>query len=135
MKRITAIIERAKDGTYCIYCKDEIFSGLGDSIEDAKKDMEKQMNTYKETAIKEGFKYPDYLDSGYTIDYHVDAASLLQYFIAAGIFTFSSMEKITGISQKQLWAYNNGTKPRKAQADRINAGLEKLAKDLEAIYA
>ena len=42
MKTIHAIIERAKDGTYSVYCKDEIFSGAGDTIGDAIQDMKTQ---------------------------------------------------------------------------------------------
>ena len=40
MKTIPAIIERASDGTYSVYCEKEIFSGMGSSIEDAKADAE-----------------------------------------------------------------------------------------------
>lgn len=39
MKQISAIIERASDGTYSVYCKNEIFSGMGDTIEEAKADI------------------------------------------------------------------------------------------------
>jgi len=45
------------------------------------------------------------------------------------------LEKITGINQKQLWAYTNGTKPRKAQADKIRSGFLRLSKDLDAVFA
>ena len=55
MKEIQAIIERAKDGTYSVYCKDEIFSGMGDTIEEAKADMLQQMDLYRATAKEEGF--------------------------------------------------------------------------------
>ena len=54
MDKITAIIERTSDGTYAVYCKDQIFSGAGSSIEEAKKDMMAQMAFYKDTALKEG---------------------------------------------------------------------------------
>ena len=43
MKQISAVIERASDGTYSVYCKNEIFSGMGDTIEEAKADMLQQM--------------------------------------------------------------------------------------------
>ena len=36
MKQIEAMIERANDGTYSVYCKEEIFSGMGQTSEDAK---------------------------------------------------------------------------------------------------
>lgn len=135
MKQIEAIIERASDGTYSVYCKDEIFSGMGDTIDAAKADMEQQMAFYKETAIQEGFKYPEFLDGEYTVSYTVDMPSLMAYYVAAGIFTLASLQKVTGINQKQLWAYLNGTKPRKAQQDRIAAGLRSLNQDLSTIFA
>ena len=135
MKQIEAIIERAADGTYSIYCKEEIFSGMGDTIEDAKTDMARQMAIYKETAQAEGFKYPEFLDNGYDIVYTIDPISLMNYYIKAGIFSLATLEKITGINQKQLWSYTTGTKPRKAQADKIRAGFLNLAKDLDAIFA
>lgn len=135
MEQIAAIIERASDGTYSVYCKNEIFSGMGDTINEAKADMASQMVAYKETALEQGFKYPAFLDGDFEVVYEVDAVSLLKYYIGSGIFTLTALEKLTGISQKQLWAYNNGTKPRKAQADRINAGFRRLSEDLDAIFA
>ena len=134
MKQIEAIIERAADGTFTVYCKDEIFSGAGDTMDAAKADMAQQMAFYKETARKEGFKYPDWMDGEYTVNYTVDMPSLMAYFIGNGIFTLAGLEKVTGISQKQLWAYLHGTKPRKAQQDRIASGLRTLSKDLSAIF-
>lgn len=135
MKKIAAIIERAVDGTYSVYCKDEIFSGMGDTIDQAKGDMHRQMSVYKETALKEGFRYPDFMDGEFEVEYEIDALSLLNYYVKAGIFTLSALEKITGINQKQLWAYTTGTKPRKAQADKIRSGFQRLAKDLDAVFA
>ena len=98
MTTIEAIIERAKDGTYTVYCKNEIFSGAGTSIESAKEDMRKQMAFYRETAIAEGFKYPSFLDGDFEVSYRVDMPSLLKYYIEQGIFTLSGVEKMTGIN-------------------------------------
>ena len=67
MKTINAIIERAKDGTYNIYCTEEIFSGVGTTIDAAKEDLIQQMMFYKETAISEGFEYPAFLDDEFSI--------------------------------------------------------------------
>lgn len=134
MKQIVAIIERAGDGTYSIYCKDEIFSGMGDTVESAKADMIRQIAVYKETALREGFRYPVFLDDDYEIDYVVDALSLMNYYVKSGIFSLAALEKITGINQKQLWAYTTGTKPRKAQKDKILSGFLKLSKDLDAVF-
>jgi len=135
MKTVEAIIERAADGTFTVYCKNEIFSGAGDSISKAKSDMMSQMAFYKDTAINEGFKYPDFLDGDYEIVYSIDAKSLMKYYVDSGIFSLAGLEKVTGISQKQLWTYLHGTKPRKQQGDRIVSGFRALNKDLSALFA
>ena len=67
MKTINAIIERTKDGTYNVYCTEEFFSGVGDTVGAAKEDLFQQMKLYKETAISEGFKYPAFLDEEFSI--------------------------------------------------------------------
>ena len=68
MKQIPVIIERSEDGTYSVYCKDEMFSGMGVTINDAKTDMHRQIAVYKEIALKEGFRYPEFLDGEYAGD-------------------------------------------------------------------
>ncbi len=135
MFTIDAIIEIASDGTYSVYCRHEIFSGAGDTIEEAKKDMLRQMEFYKETALEQGFKYPSFLDRPFEVNYAVDSVSLMSYYVKKGIFSLSGMEKVTGINQKQLWSYLNGTKPRKTQMRRIETGFLSLKKDLNAIFA
>ena len=67
MKTINALIENAKDGTYNIYCTEEIFSGVGATIDAAKEDLIRQMMFYKETAISEGLEYPAFLDDEFSI--------------------------------------------------------------------
>ena len=132
---IEAIIERAKDGTYSVYCKGEIFSGAGDTIEVAKADMARQMEFYRQTAKEEGFRYPAFLDADYEVNYTFDITSLVSYYVNSGIFSLASLEKVTGINQKQLWSYVNGTTPRKAQIDRITAGVKKLKPEFNTIFA
>ena len=135
MTTIEAIIERASDGTFDVYCRDEIFSGTGTTIEAAKEDMARQMAFYKETAQQQGFKYPAYLDGDFEMHYTVDATSMLKYYVNSGIFSLSGLEKLTGINQKQLWSYMNGTRPRKNQLERIERGFRSLQNDLNALFA
>ena len=132
MKKIEEIIERASDGTYSVYCMNEMFSGMGSSAEDAKKDMLSQMDFFKKTAIDEGFSYPKFLDEDFEIVYKFDVESLLEYY--SGILSLSGMEKITGIHQKQLWNYlHKKSKPRKAQIEKITVGLHNLGSELMSI--
>lgn len=132
MKKIEAIIERAKDGTYSVYYTTEMFTGMGDSAEAAKLDMRRQMDFFKKSAIEDGFSYPDFLNEEFEIVYKFDTESLLEYY--SGILSLSGLEKITGIHQKQLWNYLHGkSKPRKAQVERIEKGLHTLGSELIAI--
>ena len=134
MTTIEAIIERAKDGTYNVYCTEEIFSGVGDTIDAAKEDLIRQMRFYKETAIMEGFKYPAFLDGEFSVSYKVDMASLLRFYVNSGIFSLAGVSKLSGINQKQLWSYVNGTKPRKAQTERLEKGFRTLSEDLKTLF-
>ncbi len=132
MKKIKAIIERASDGYYSVYCETEIFSGAGNTAQEAKNDIIQQMQLYKDTALEEGFDYPKFLDAEYEIIYKYDVASFLDYY--SGILSLSGLEKITGINQKQLWKYQHGTaQPRTAQINRIIQGLHNFGKDLQAV--
>jgi predicted RNase H-like HicB family nuclease len=132
MKIIEAIIERAKDGTFSVYCSTEMFSGMGNTAESAKTNLRQQMEFFKKTAIDDGFSYPDFLDDAFEIVYKFDTESLLEYY--SGILSLSGLEKITGIHQKQLWNYLHGkSKPRKAQVEKIEKGLHSLGSELISI--
>jgi predicted RNase H-like HicB family nuclease len=132
MKTIEAIIERAKDGTFSVYCINEMFNGMGNTAEAAKADMRQQMVFFKESAIEDNFSYPDFLDGDFEIVYRFDTQSLLAYY--SGILSLSGLEKITGIHQKQLWNYLHGkSKPRKVQVEKIEKGLQALGSELIAI--
>ena len=75
MKKITAIIGLASDGGYSVYCEDEMFSGMGDTLEAAKKDMEEAMFFFRDVCKEEGYSYPEWLDGEYEIEYKFDPVS------------------------------------------------------------
>ncbi|MDO9153969.1 MAG: DNA-binding protein [Paludibacter sp.] len=132
MTKIEAIIERANDGTYSVYCVNEMFSGMGDSVESAKLDMLEQMKFFKETAVEDHHNYPNFLDQEFEVIYKFDTESLLEYY--SGILSLSGLERITGIHQKQLWSYLHGkSKPRKAQIEKIENGLHRFGNELISI--
>jgi predicted RNase H-like HicB family nuclease len=132
MKAIEAIIERAKDGTYSVYCVNEMFSGMGDTVEDATNNMQEQMQFFKETAAEDKHEYPAFLDEEFDVVYKFDAQSLLEYY--AGIITPAALERLSGINRKQLWSYMHGhSKPRKQQVNKIQDALHNLGKELTSI--
>ena len=132
MKTIEAKIERATDGTFSVYCLEEMFSGVGDTIEEAKEDMQTQIDFYVEYCKEEGKAYPDWLDEKYRIEYQLDVPSILQYY--EGVITPAALGRLSGINPKQIWSYAHGkSKPRPAQLEKIQTGLRKLAAELSAI--
>jgi len=132
MKTIEAIIERAPDGTYSVYCKDEMFSGMGDSPESAKQNMKEQILFHKETCFALGREYPVYLDEDFDFIYKFDTQSMLAYY--SGVITPSALERLSGINRKQLWSYMHGhSKPRQNQVDKIEKALHLLGKELSSL--
>lgn len=64
-KKIQAVIEIAKDGgygVYGVYCVKEPFTGMGHTVEEAKKDMLDGMNLLKQVCREDGLEYPSILD-------------------------------------------------------------------------
>lgn len=85
-----------------------------------------------ECAKEKGNKYPAVFDGEYELVFKFDVQSLLEYY--RGIFSFASLQLITGINQKQLAHYASGiSKPRPAQAEKIANGLHRLAHELQMV--
>lgn len=94
--------------------------------------VQESLDFYLEGAKEDGEKYPHIFDGPYEIVYKFDVQSLLEYY--RGIFSFSALQTITGINQKQLAHYASGiSKPRPAQAEKIANGLHNLAKELQVV--
>lgn len=128
MKKIHAIIERASDGTFSVYMKDEMFSGMGDTIDAAKNDMLTQIGFYVDSCKADKQPYPGFLDKPYEIVYDIDTQSMLSYY--SGILTPAMLERVTGIPQRQISSYIRGAKPRKAQLKKIEDGIHRLGNEL-----
>lgn len=94
--------------------------------------VKESVDFYVEGAREDGEPYPAVFDGEYEIVYKFDVQSLLEYY--RGIFSFSALQTITGINQKQLAHYASGiSKPRQAQAEKIADGLHRLANELQAV--
>lgn len=106
----------AVEGNFC-----ELEKSIKDSIE-----------FYVECAKKDGEEYDHILEGDYNLVYHFDVRSLLSYY--QNIFSLAALQYITGINQRQLSHYLNGTsKPRPKQTEKIQNGLRSLAKELECV--
>lgn len=108
-----------------------IVASEGD-FETFKKEVQESIDFYVACAKEDGNPYPAVLDGEYELVYKFDVQSLLQFF--QGIFSFSALQTITGINQKQLAHYAAGrSKPRPQQAQKIADGLHRLAQEMMAV--
>lgn len=126
-------VARTQTG-YCCDC--DLIPGFivtgSDDFEKFKKDVQESIDFYIACAKEDGDKYPAIFDGEYEVIYKFDIESLLEYY--RGIFSFSALQTITGINQKQLSHYASGiSKPRSAQTKKIANGLHKLAEELMTI--
>lgn len=120
-----AIIERSKDAYWAYIPELEGVSGVGETVQEAKRSMLDGLGLQQELG---NLSVQEYL-----IDYHFDVVSLLNYF--KGILTNAAFERLTGINQLQMSHYANGLKkPRKAQRQKIEKALHQLGEDLRSIY-
>ena len=129
MSVIKIIIEKTSD-FYSAYAENvEGIYGAGATVQKTKESVLKSLELYVKYNRK---KLPKILQGDYSVKYRFDAQSLLNYY--KGIFTNASLEKITGINQKQIQHYASGLKkPRELQKRKIQTGLRNLAKELQSI--
>ena len=129
MPVVKIIIEKTSD-FYSAYAENvEGIYGAGATVQKTKESVVKSLELYVKYNKK---KLPKILQGDYSVKYRFDAQSLLNYY--KGIFTNASLEKITGINQKQIQHYASGLKkPRELQKRKIQTGLRNLAKELQSI--
>lgn len=94
--------------------------------------VQESIDFYINCAKKDGDQYPAVFDGEYEITYRFDICALLNYY--QGILSFSGLQTITGINQKQLAHYAAGRcKPRPQQVRKIEEGLHALANELRTV--
>ncbi len=128
MKILLVEINRTA-GKYTVTTEDNFFFGQGDSLEHARKALEKQIRLFVRSAKREGFSYDKNLDGNYELRYKFDVRRLLLFY--EGIISHTALERLTGINKKQFWSYANGhSRPRLAQVEKIEKALHKLGEEL-----
>lgn len=131
MERVNALISRADDGFYTLYCEDSpLLFGSGETVEQAMDELKETLRIYREEIGKdEAFVYPEWMDRPYEFNVRWDVRALLEYYM--GIITPTALGRISGIHPKQLWSYLHGkTRPRKKQVEKIESSLHKLGEEL-----
>jgi hypothetical protein len=126
MKQIKIIIEKSANH-YCAFAENiEGIYGSGSSVLEAKNSIIESIKLFKKYNKT---RIPKILQQEYELIYKFDTQSFLNYY--KGIFTNASLERITGIKQKQIQHYASGLKkPRLAQKQKIQNSLKELAEEL-----
>ena len=132
MRQIHVLLEMGKDG-YGVSFKeiDNVF-GFGKTVEAAKKDAHDALNFFVESLNRRQQPVPEILQGAYGLVFDFDIEALLKYI--DGTVTKTALSKASGINAAQLSHYSSGLKkPRKAQRDKIIAGLHKIGNDLLSV--
>ena len=131
MKTI-ALIEKGKDGSYGVYTPDleSTIIGSGATVAEAIADFQNSMAEVR-TAFKEaGELLPDELQD-VEFEYRYDIASVFDYFDYINVSKFATR---IGINPSLLRQYKSGgTYISQRQADKIEAALHRLGRELMAV--
>jgi len=130
MEKVTVTVEMT-DNNYAAYL--DLLPGCvstGYTFEELKKNISEAVEFHLEGMREDGLSIP--LASKYELVYKFDPESLLNHY--DGIFTKASLERMTGINQRQLQRYSSGvSRPRAKQAQKIKSALHQLGKELLAV--
>lgn len=131
MKTVKAVIERAADGYYSIYMDDNtlpyVVTGTGQTVAEARNTFIGGYEDIKRIFAEDGKVFQEV-----NFEFHYDMASFLQFFAYA--LTLAGLERITGVNQRQLSHYINGTsKPSKQTTEKIEKGLHEFARDITVV--
>ena len=130
---LKAIIE-SNENNYSAFIENlDGIVATGATISEIKANLSDAIDDYIATCKEYGCALPESLrDEDFSIEFKMDVKSLLT--IYDGIFTKAGLERITGINQKQLWHYANGSSsPRRAQVLKIENALHRLGEELISV--
>jgi predicted RNase H-like HicB family nuclease len=132
MRQIHVTLEMGKDGYGVSFEEVPNIFGFGETVELAKQDAKAALVFYVECLNKYNNPVPEILQGEYELVFEFDIEALLKYI--DGTVTKTALAKASGINATQLNHYSSGLKkPRKAQRERIVAGLHKLGRDLLSV--
>ena len=146
--KVTAIMEKAKDGYYSCYVEEDLpgfglsgfgetscyveedlpgfgLSGFGETAEAAKEDMMKAYQEIKEMQEEEGKKVPEL-----EFTYKYDMQSFFDYF---SFLNVTKVAELAGINPSLMRQYTSGvTNAGQKQYDKIRVAVERISKELSA---
>lgn len=101
----------------------------GESPEEIEKSIKEAIEWHLESSLEDGDPIPDVFKGEYELQFLFDTQSMLKYY--KGILGNTGIEKITGISNKQLNHYATGhRKPGIKTIKKIENGLKAFGREL-----
>lgn len=127
MKRVEVIVEYGEKNLSA-YIQDAPIFTVGDNLKEIEDNMKEAVELY----LEDNPNPAPIFQGEFELKYKIDAPTFINYY--SGIFTKAALSRITGINERQLWHYATGVhKPRKAQLEKIQRGIDALTKELSSI--
>ena len=133
MNKVKAFIERGIDGSYGVYVdlEDDTLNygihGEGDTVNEAIEDFIAGYIEMKELYKKEEKKF---IETAFI--FHYDTTSFLNYYTT--YFSLDGLSRLSGINQRQLSHYANGTRnPSKQTIQKIDNAIHAFGSNLNKV--
>ena len=130
-RKVTAVIERAKDGTYSIYMDaddmDYLVTGTGKTVNKAMAAFNGGYEDMRRYYAEEGKNFED-------VDFifKYDMASFLSYY--SNILSLAGLSRLTGINQQQLSHYVTGRRhPSAKTVEKMQDAIRRFGNDLSTV--
>jgi predicted RNase H-like HicB family nuclease len=135
MKKIVAIIEKASDGGYGIYCPDlegVALYGYGLTENEAKENLQENLESVLEYYEEESKPVPEVLGTGkISFEFRYDFSG---FFKTYPIFNVSELAVMLGINSSLMRKYKNGLAfASKEQREKIEFGIHSISKKLSTV--
>lgn len=131
--KVTAIVERSKDGLYSIYSDDSIgrdcFGGYGESVAAAKADFLSSIQEAIENAKKDGFDNVPVFEA-VNVEFKYDIPSFFNYF---DFFNVSKFASYAGVNECRMRAYKSGKAfPGEKTTQKIFRAVQTIVREMGA---
>jgi hypothetical protein len=131
--KVTAIVEKGKDGLYSIYSEQEIcnhcFGGYGESVEIAKSDFIQSIDEAKDMIKEETGVIPNEF-SDLQVTFKFDIASFFNYFDWINVSKFA---QYAGINESKMRQYKSGSAfAGERTTNKILSAIKKMGAELSA---
>lgn len=127
MRTVEVIVEHAGKNLSAYIENAPVFT-VGNNMGEIEANMKEAVELY----LEDNANPCEVLKGDFQLKFRVDAATFINYY--SNVFTKAALSRITGINERQLWHYAAGVhKPRKAQLEKIQKGINALTQELSAI--